>query len=106
MAFSLALNVDADQLDSQATQMSETVQRIERALSNLQQELAGTQYWKGTAADNHRQDLSGREQAISDLVKRLKQYPDDVRKMAGIYRGAEDSNVTAASQLKTSVELV
>lgn len=107
MAFSLELNVTPEMLKTQSAQIGNTVDQIRTLLGNLQGYVEATSsYWKGEAADLHRNDMDSNEQQIQEVLARIAKYPTDILEMAGIYEGAESDNVSVSNQLLPDVQLI
>lgn len=106
MAFNLAIGVDTDQLSSQADVIEGCVNNLRDHINTMGttfQSMSG--HWKGSAYELHAKDFAETLEAAQTILQSLDDYPRKIRTMAGIYEGAEGSNVGLASQLKSEYEL-
>ncbi len=107
MAFSLALDVTTEQVRAQSSKIEGTVQQIESLIKAMQTSVEGTSgYWKGEAADMHRNELANSADELQAVLQRIANYPIDIQKMAGIYEGADETNVGIVTQLQSDVQIV
>lgn len=103
MAIKSSLRVDPESLVRQASVVETTVASISEALQTMQRALANTNYWKGSAADLHHNDLNSRQTEIASLMNRLRAYPVDICKIASNYQTAEQGNANKAKQLPSDM---
>lgn len=62
-------------------------------------------YWKGEAADKCMKQCESDYRMVSEMMCRLREYPADLREMAGIYTEAEKAAVEISSPLPADVIL-
>ncbi len=106
MAFKLALGVNTDELRAQAQQVEATVESVQAQLVTALRILAQTSYWRGEAANLHHDDMASRSEEIQAMIQRLKTYPVDIRRMAGLYDEAEQENLGMSNQLTSDIPLI
>lgn len=106
MPITAELRVSTDELDAQASVVEDTVNNIRTEVAAAEEALDGATYWLGIASDMYRGGLSDRRQEIEDALRRMGEYPERLRRIAGVYRSAEDESDAAASQLAPDVPLV
>lgn len=98
------LTVDADKLVSRAKSVSETVSRMRKDFENLNNAMTGTKrYWQGRAGDSHRKLYSDQIREIQEILSDMQKYPEDILKMADLYKKYETKNIQTASKLKSNI---
>lgn len=60
-------------------------------------------HWEGEAADMARKMFNKKKNDVDTVIKRLKEHPTDLMRMAGIYDVAEKQSIDAGNVLKTDV---
>ena len=105
MAIAITLRVDAVILQAQAAKVQESVRNIQRQVQTLQKAVDNMEYWKGSAADMHKNDLHQSEASIESILQRLAEYPTLISRMAGVYLDTEQTNATQATQLVSDIPL-
>jgi uncharacterized protein YukE len=106
MAINKALRVDPDALRAQVGKVQTSVQSIEYQVSLLVQAMGDMTYWRGPAARLHQNDLSKTNEELQSVINRLRRYPEDISKMAGIYEASEVTNQVVVGQLTSDIPLV
>lgn len=56
-------------------------------------------YWIGDAADTHRKALEGQRAEMEELLKRLREHPEDLRRIAAAYSQTEEALAEEAGQM-------
>ena len=98
------MKVSTDVMRAQATKVDGYIKAIKKDFDEIRRIVnASKSYWVGDASDKHRSLFGEYEDSIQLILSRLAEHPDDLRKMAGIYEGAEQVNETLASQLPENV---
>ena len=93
--------VKPEELERKAGEFKGIIQSIQRHLSAIEDISGKTRrYWIGEAGDQSRSGYSSYQEDIGFIIKRLKEHPDDLLKMAGIYRQAEQKAQTISNTLK------
>lgn len=96
--------INTDQLTAQANKTTDIILKVEKRFETLKEILESTsQYWEGEAGDAYRRLYPGYEDDIIEIFKRLKEHPQDMLHMAGIYDVAERASVDAANVLPVDV---
>lgn len=100
----IQLKVNPDELSSKASEITDLVNKIERAYQSLNK-LVGASYiyWEGEAADKYRGYAAKIDKDAQVVLKRLKEHPGDLLKMAGVYSAAEENIVEQVSTLPVDV---
>ncbi|MBO5373337.1 MAG: WXG100 family type VII secretion target [Lachnospiraceae bacterium] len=100
------LKVAPDKLHSKADEISRQINQIQADWNNLSEIIKKTKsYWKGDASDLHQKYRDECEKEMLEILKRLKEHPTDLLKMAGIYEEAEDKAIQLAQSLPDEVIL-
>lgn len=96
----IQLKVSPEELKRGAAQIESQIASIEKNWNSIC-EVAGASryYWEGEAADYGRKLLEETKQDAQIALKRLKEHPDNLLKMAGVYIEAE----TMAAELINSL---
>lgn len=90
--------VDTARLISAAGTLKEKIQKAETSYNNVMTIVKNTnRYWIGQAGDEHRSAFLDQQDDIDQILVRLKEHPDDLLKIAGVYEEAEKETETIAS---------
>lgn len=86
----IRLKVSPEELKRRAAQIESQIASIEKKWNSIY-EIAGASryYWEGEAADYGRKLLEETRQDAQTAIKRLKEHPGNLLKMAGVYIEAE-----------------
>lgn len=104
MASGIILKVDPNTLISQSSAVKNEISKIERYWSNIQNlVIKSKSYWEGDAGDVHQRYLKDIKDDVNQTIKRLKEHPDDLLKMAQLYEQAESQASALASALPDDV---
>lgn len=86
------IRVDTSVMVNKADQVSRAISNMERTFQELQHIVTGTNgYWIGEAADHHRRMFTDEKEDITEILKRLKEHPEDLKQMAAGYEETEKS---------------
>lgn len=101
---SFTLRVTPDVLERKADEFWKIIMDIERHFNRIEDISANTRgYWRGEAGDKDRTGYSSYKDDIAYILKRLDEHPEDLLKMAGIYKQTERGLVSTNEQLKTDL---
>lgn len=93
--------VKPEELERKSSEFSKIVQSIEQHFRRIDEISGKTRgYWRGEAGDKDREGYDSYQDDITFIIRRLKEHPDDLLKMAGIYKQAEQKVGTMSSKLK------
>lgn len=96
---SIVLKVSTDALKTKAGEVRDETRILENHISQLQSIVEKTTgYWIGIAGDKARKEFLGQKENTELVLKRFREHPDDLLKMAGIYEQSEQ-NIAAANQM-------
>lgn len=98
------IKVTPEKLDSQAVIVEQYIEKIQSDFDKIRNKVESTKsYWLGEASSKHQEFFSENEKDISTLLKRLKEHPKDLRKMAGVFRETEEKNMELANALPDDI---
>ena len=87
----IKMNVLPNELDMKAQEAATAIFEIEQLLANVQDTVNRTEYyWNGEAAELNRKVLLEQKDDMEEILTRLKEYPETLRKVANIYRETEE----------------
>ena len=103
MAINGQLTVTPEELEAQADQVRNHAKDLQDCFDNLKNLVKETShYWKGDAAEAHREGYTKNQASIDEIIARYKEHVTDLEAMAGIYREAEASAANLANELPAS----
>lgn len=99
----MILRVTPEVLEAKAGQFSTVAKEIRTHFERIQTISSKTRgYWQGEAGTRDRESYASYQDDISFTLRRLEEHPDDLLRMAGIYRTAEQAAVSKNATLKTN----
>lgn len=100
----ITLKVKPQVLKSKATSIRSSITSLEKELTSIGNVIIGTtKYWEGDASVQHQKYYDAIKEDIPTVLKRLKEHPNELLTMAGIYDKAEDTNEQLASSLPSNI---
>ncbi|MCI8785328.1 MAG: hypothetical protein HFI84_01565 [Eubacterium sp.] len=100
----IQLKVSPEVLHAKAQEISGQIHTIENNWRRMYDLIQNSKsYWQGEASENHRKYLKENDEETNKLLKRLREHPIDLQKMAGVYVEAEQKAVQIASALPDDV---
>ncbi len=100
----IQLKVSPEVLRAKAQEISGQIQMIENNWRRMYDLIQNSKsYWQGEASEYHRKYLKENDEETKKLLKRLREHPIDLQKMAGVYVEAEQKAVQIASALPDDV---
>lgn len=101
---SIVLKVAPDDLKKKSGEITKEISNIESDFQKIDQLITGTKrYWEGDASNQHIKSYTKMKDDIKTIIKRLKEHPVDLQKMAGVYEQTEAAVSQLASALPTDV---
>lgn len=98
------LKVSLDKLQSKASEITDQIKEIENNWKQLSGIVAKSKsYWKGDASELHQKYCSECEEAVLEILKRLKEHPKDLLEIMGIYNDVEEEVVAITQSLPDDV---
>ncbi|MBQ5398410.1 MAG: hypothetical protein IIU14_03115 [Ruminococcus sp.] len=98
------IKVSPEVMISQANLVSSGVDSIRRSFEQITRAVYSTrEFWEGEASELHIRNYSKLEPKTEEALKRLKEHPTDLLKMADIYKTAESKSAQTASALPSNV---
>lgn len=103
MAITGHLTVAPEALETQAGQVESIARQLQTSFNQMKQYVAETEYyWKGDAANAHRERYNKNQTSIDEIIRRYEEHVKDLREMAGIYKEAEGRAANMADELPAS----
>lgn len=98
------IKVRPEVLDQKAQEVTAAVTQMEQLFESIQETVNRTQYyWIGEAGNVHRSAFREQKDDIEELLKRLKEHPVDLQKIANTYRTTEDLLARTTSQMSSNL---
>ena len=87
----ITLKVAPAELKSKAQQIQGQIGRFEAAWNNVAQIVGSSRgYWQGDAGNVHQKQIRLYQEDVEKIIRRLKEHPVDLLKMAEIYEESEN----------------
>lgn len=91
-------------LQSKATEVSNEIGDIERAFRGMESMVkAAKGHWTGDSSEKHEKYFKEIQPDMQEVIKRLKEHPTDLLKMAGLYEKGEKATTDIAGVLPDNV---
>ncbi len=104
MEQNFVIKVAPEKLKEQAQTVTGYIDAMKKDFDGIRQTVKKTGvYWNGMASDKHREIFGQNEEDIEQILKRLREHPVDLQKMAGVYEQVEETNEQLANSLKEDV---
>ena len=87
----------SDTVDSKLSTMKNAFEALDNTVDSTKS------YWQGEGAEHYRSAYKQSRSSIEEVLARLKEEVTDLRKMAGIYTAAENTNKAQAAALPSDV---
>lgn len=101
---SFVLKVTPEELKKKSSEISKEIDDIASDFDKIGQLVLGTKkYWEGEASTQHVKSYNKIKEDIETIIKRLKEHPVDLEKMAGVYEQTETTISQLTSALPTDV---
>lgn len=98
------IKVSPDVMLRQAATVKNSVSSINRMFESIAQRVARSQtYWEGSASNLHITKFNKIKENCHDITRRLSEHPDDLTKMAGIYKKTETNAQRSANSLSSNI---
>lgn len=100
----VTLRVTPEQLEKVASEITHEVASIKKNLQIIDREVLGTQrYWRGDASEKHINQYNEIKPKSDEIVGKLEQAPNELLKIAGLYKESEDINSQIAMSLPDDI---
>lgn len=101
---SIHIRVDTNVLKGKANQISNEVKKMEHDWKAIQDTIRSSKsYWQGDASNEHQKYLKEVSDDVAKILKRMKEHPVDLMKMAGVYNASESQASQLAKKLPDDV---
>ena len=98
------LKVTPDQLKSKSTVIENQITSFEKSWEQVMQIINNSKgYWIGDASQTHQKAFKVCQEDVQHIIKRLREHPEDLKRMSGIYEKTENLAVGLAQALPTDV---
>jgi uncharacterized protein YukE len=98
------LRYDTARLASAASTLKDRIKAAETSYDNVMTIVRNTsRYWIGEAGNEHRRAFLEERDDIDEILVRLKEYPDDLLKIAGLMEDTETKTNDIVSQPSTQL---
>ena len=86
----IVLKVTPETLNQMSGEIEKEINGIEKQFQEIDADIRKTaSFWEGEASDLHRSQYDAMKDDIAEVIKRLKDHPVNLLKMAGIYTETE-----------------
>lgn len=101
---SIVLKVTPEQLINAANEITDQISNMKLAFQALDSEIMNsTSYWEGDASSLHQRNYKTIKNEIETILKVLVNRPDDLLKMADLYKETEKVNAEIAKSLPNNL---
>ena len=98
------IKVQPDVLNAKASDVSTSISQMEQLFDTVQTTVARTKYyWIGESGELHRKMFEEQKDDVETLLKRLKEHPVDLQKIAKTYIDTEQRQTEASSQMSSNL---
>ena len=88
----------------QAETVKACVESIKRQFDTIETKVLNSRtYWEGSASNLHLNKFNKIKSSCNSITRRLSEHPDDLTKMAGIYRTTEAESTQSANSLSSNI---
>ncbi len=100
----IRLKVSTDTMISKANEITGQITTVERNWTKMKNLVKNTKiYWQGEASEAHQKSFQQIEESGDRLLRRLKEHPDDLLKMADVYIETEKAVESRAFSLPQNI---
>lgn len=100
----IEIKVTPEVLEKKAQEVTAAINQMERCFDQVQNLVARTRYyWVGQAGEIHRELVTEKKEDMEQIIKRLKDHPDNLRKIAGTYRVTESEQAEQSMAMSSNL---
>lgn len=100
----MIIKVTTSELENQSKQVEADIKSIEKHWKQIEDIINGTRYyWEGEASDTHFRIYKDVEGDVSRILARMRENPEKLLTMAGIYKETEMNAESQAAKLPTDI---
>lgn len=100
----IILKVAPEELVRMAGDIEKQIADVEKQFMAIETEISRTKgYWEGDASDAHKAQYDALKDDLNQAVKRMKEHPVNLLRMAELYTETEDSAEETAQSLPEDV---
>lgn len=94
------IKVTTEELVNKADSVTTYIGKVSSSFDKIAELMKKTEnYWIGDAGDLHRKIYNDEKANIEEMFRRLKEHPQDLKAIAGVYTEAEKAIVNIANEL-------
>lgn len=98
------LKVTPQQLKTKAGEIQNQISSFENSWKQITQIVSNSKgYWVGDASNAHQKAFQQCQDDVQHIIKRLKEHPQDLMQMAGVYEEHEKAAASLAAALPGDV---
>lgn len=96
--------VSTNALESKAQEVQAQIRILQNAMQEMDSKVQNVcSYWVGNASQEYKKRYDSRSKKASEVFDRLKEHPEDLLKMAGVYKRVEEENKSIINVLSGDV---
>ena len=100
----ITLRVTPEALKTKANEVEGQIKALETEFNTIQDLVSRTSgYWIGEAGERARAEFESQREDIDTILKRFKEHPIDLMKMAGVYDEAVQAALAQNQTLETDI---
>ena len=94
------ITVKTEELVTKADSVTNYIGKVSTSFENIATIMKRIEnYWIGDAADLHQKIYNDEKASIEEMFRRLKEHPQDLKAIAGVYTEAEKAITNIANEL-------
>lgn len=100
----ITLQVSPEMLTGTAESISRKIDNLSNAFSEINQKINGMRnYWEGCVADEKVNNYNKQGDNISNMIKNLKSYVDELKAISSNYARTESTITSATNELPSNI---
>lgn len=100
----IMLQVEPETLKRKSTDITNKIREIESAFGGIESLINATRgHWTGDASEKYQRYFKDIKPDMEKVIKRLKEHPQDLLSMAGLYEEGESAAAEVATALPADV---
>lgn len=100
----VTIKVSTQALKQQADEVSRRISNLTARFAEMESVVRSTRgYWVGPAGDMHRSVYDEQKDDVQEMLRRLREHPTDLLKIAGIYDATEKKLENSFQTLEETV---
>ncbi len=100
----MTIRVTPAELQRQAQEITSMIDRVERSLDTIEDQINSSKnYWEGDASNMHQQKYQSLRGDIRNTIRELRAHPRNLLTMAGLYTRTESEAQAESGTLSSDV---